>query len=198
METVPYSKTTSPLCAPRWARMTSAPISTEAARWTVRTFSWSRVYSAIGVRTRRESRHPRAKPVYRSASSRNPCSERAAFHVRGASSRVAIRILDMSGRTVRRVTDTPRSKPAGELQQFNWDGLDDYGHPVPSGIYAIQVSGPSVRTQGSIIVLRYPRTNHQACRETAKTLADSLCAVPERRVRIRRRRLRACEAARMA
>jgi hypothetical protein len=84
----------------------------------------------------------------------NPCRGPAVFHVRGAASVVTVRIFDVSGRVVRNVGDARRTESAGESRQFNWNGLDDRGRPVPSGVYAIQVSGLSVRTQGSMIVLR--------------------------------------------
>jgi len=51
-------------------------------------------------------------------------------------SRVAIEVLDASGRSVRRLFSNPL--PAG-THQMQWDGLDDQGHPLPSGLYLLRL-----------------------------------------------------------
>jgi hypothetical protein len=59
-----------------------------------------------------------------------------------------------SGRLARNLRDATPGESADESRRMDWNGLDDHGRPVPSGIYAIQASVCTVQTQGSIIVLR--------------------------------------------
>ncbi len=50
----------------------------------------------------------------------------------------SINILDDSGAVVR--TIDVGTQPAGNIE-FNWDGTDDSGNPLPAGNYAVQVEG---------------------------------------------------------
>jgi hypothetical protein len=43
---------------------------------------------------------------------------------------------------------------AAGLHQVNWDGLDDAGHPLPSGIYRCQMTASAFTCQGDIEIRR--------------------------------------------
>jgi len=53
-----------------------------------------------------------------------------------AGTRAAIGVFDVKGRLVRRLID--RGHDAGR-HSIMWDGADDRGRPVPSGIYFLRI-----------------------------------------------------------
>ncbi len=62
-----------------------------------------------------------------------------------------VRIVDLSGRLVRRLQDGWAT--AGP-QQIHWDGRDRNGAPVQSGIYFVAVDGAGVQARGKLTVSR--------------------------------------------
>jgi hypothetical protein len=64
---------------------------------------------------------------------------------------VSIRIYDVAGRCVRRLTD--RTLPEG-VHPFSWDGLDDSGRQVSAGIYMVRARSGKFRTTSKILFIR--------------------------------------------
>ncbi|MBN2363721.1 hypothetical protein JXL83_06285, partial [candidate division WOR-3 bacterium] len=52
---------------------------------------------------------------------------------------VSLRIFDLSGRTIRTLAV---NRSLSENAQFEWDGNDDFGSEVSSGIYRVELSSP--------------------------------------------------------
>jgi hypothetical protein len=79
----------------------------------------------------------------------NPACE-VRFVVPGGGEAVRLEVFAVSGRRVRTVPLGPR--PAG-THSFVWNGLDDRGAPVPSGVYFVRVScGGSTAAQKLLVV----------------------------------------------
>jgi hypothetical protein len=75
------------------------------------------------------------------------------FHVPSAGW-VSAYIVDASGRLVRNLFDGGHPNTyAGELS-FTWDGRDDCGRRMPSGVYLARVAGPDGVRIGSIVLAR--------------------------------------------
>ncbi len=70
-----------------------------------------------------------------------------------ASASVSVRILDASGRTIRRLIPDSRAVPAAGIV---WDGRDEHGRPVANGVYLarFEQSGPSRRSPLRLIRVR--------------------------------------------
>lgn len=66
-------------------------------------------------------------------------------------SSVVLRIFDLAGRQVREI-------PAGQLQsgstRIDWDGTDDSGAALPSGMYSVQVEGAGLPECRTVMLLR--------------------------------------------
>jgi hypothetical protein len=67
-------------------------------------------------------------------------------------SRVSIFVADPSGRAVRQLLQG-ETRAAG-FHTLWWDGRDDAGRSVPSGVYRVVLDGGGGKASGSIIVLR--------------------------------------------
>jgi hypothetical protein len=81
----------------------------------------------------------------------NPSRGRTMFSLRGASSPVRIRILDVLGRQVRALAPTGAGRESARIE---WDGRDDHGRAVPSGLYVIAASGAGREARRSLLMLR--------------------------------------------
>ena len=81
----------------------------------------------------------------------NPFQGWTAISLQGASTARSVRILDVSGRTVR--TLEPSSSRGGTARVL-WDGRDARGHPVPAGLYNLLATGRGAAARGSVMVLR--------------------------------------------
>jgi flagellar hook assembly protein FlgD len=57
------------------------------------------------------------------------------------SDRARVRVFDVSGRLVKELVDG--KVPTGELQQVTWDGKDEKGKRVSSGIYYVRLESRS-------------------------------------------------------
>jgi hypothetical protein len=64
---------------------------------------------------------------------------------------VTLRVYDMAGRRVRTLVES--AKPAGWYDAV-WDGRDDEGRGVPSGVYAYELQAPLSREARKMVVLR--------------------------------------------
>ena len=53
--------------------------------------------------------------------------------------RVVLRVYDVAGRPVRTLVDDVRGT---DWYEVRWDGRDDYGHGVPSGVYLYKLTAP--------------------------------------------------------
>jgi len=80
--------------------------------------------------------------------SRSPC--RASFHL-AAEGPVSLEIVDVAGRMIRGLLDGPH--PAGEYSVI-WDGRDDAGREVPSGVYWTRILTAEGATTGRIVLAR--------------------------------------------
>ena len=69
----------------------------------------------------------------------------------GRSQHVAVRIFDASGRQVRQLLD--RRVAAGSTVVM-WDGRDDHGVPVASGVYTTAVSAGAALETNKIVLIR--------------------------------------------
>jgi len=79
----------------------------------------------------------------------NPRTE-LAYSV-AAAGPVRLRILDPRGRAVRTLVDGPRAAGAHTVI---WDGADDKGRPMPSGVYLVQLVADSQQRRGKITLVR--------------------------------------------
>jgi hypothetical protein len=67
-----------------------------------------------------------------------------------SSQRIVLTVYDLSGRLVRRLVDATSS--AGE-HSVTWDGYDESGGRVASGVYSIQLqAGASTRTKRVVLL----------------------------------------------
>lgn len=64
------------------------------------------------------------------------------------SEQVSVRLFDVRGRLIRRLQDGPMTEGS---QSVRWDGLDDAGRAVSSGVYFYQVIGESFRHTQRVI-----------------------------------------------
>lgn len=78
-------------------------------------------------------------------------SDAAIWFMLDRESKVSVTISDLSGRRVREVI--PANIPAG-LRSIEWDGLDESGRPVPSGVYYYVLSIDSSQTTGPMVLVR--------------------------------------------
>jgi hypothetical protein len=70
----------------------------------------------------------------------------------GVPERVDLAIYDLSGRLVRRLlSDSPRAAAAHSAA---WDGLDERGFRVASGVYLVRLSTPSGTVAGKVVLLK--------------------------------------------
>jgi len=67
-------------------------------------------------------------------------------------SAVDVRIVDSSGREVRRLLDGSH-RPVG-VAQLTWDGRDDSGQPLPSGVYFCEVEAGEYRATRKMTLLK--------------------------------------------
>lgn len=81
----------------------------------------------------------------------NPCRDRVTFSLRGASSSVRVRIFDLQGKLVRSLE---RSASGGANTRIDWDGRDEQGRAVASGMYAVTAAGGGLEARRSVLVLR--------------------------------------------
>jgi hypothetical protein len=65
---------------------------------------------------------------------------------------VSLRVYDVTGRLVRTLVDDPTT--AGYNRQVTWNGLDDAGKRVPSGIYFYRMVAPDRRVSRKMILLK--------------------------------------------
>jgi hypothetical protein len=65
--------------------------------------------------------------------------------------RVSLRIFDVSGRVVRTLVDRHQS---GSLHTIEWNGTDDRGHSVPSGVYFYLLEAPGVSETRRMVLSR--------------------------------------------
>ncbi len=79
----------------------------------------------------------------------NPRTE-IVYTVQGPESRVSLRVYDLAGRLVRHLVD--KISPAGD-HHTHWDGTDDAGKRVVSGIYLYQLVTDEVITSRKMILL---------------------------------------------
>jgi hypothetical protein len=67
------------------------------------------------------------------------------------SGRVSVCVFDLAGRRVRTLADEAR--PAGEAE-VHWDGLDDAGRPVASGVYLVRLRSAGLDESRRVLRLR--------------------------------------------
>jgi len=63
----------------------------------------------------------------------------------------SVRIIDITGRLVRRLKD---GWTQAGTQEIRWDGRDGRGAPVGSGIYFVTIDAAGVRARGKVAVAR--------------------------------------------
>ena len=83
----------------------------------------------------------------------NPATEIAydVPEVEGSEGRVTLRIYNLTGQVVRRLVDAPH---APGRYRVTWDGRDDLGHPVASGVYFYQMEVGVFRDVKRMLLLR--------------------------------------------
>jgi len=69
-----------------------------------------------------------------------------------AADRISVQVVDVQGQTVRTLIPG-RAMPAG-LNRIAWDGTDDSGSPVASGVYLYRISGTSFNGTGRCLLAR--------------------------------------------
>jgi flagellar hook assembly protein FlgD len=61
---------------------------------------------------------------------------------------VSVRLFDLNGRLVRRLEESAHLEG---VQEWTWDGRDDAGRPVTSGVYFYQVVGETFRATRKLV-----------------------------------------------
>jgi hypothetical protein len=69
-----------------------------------------------------------------------------------AQAHVSLKIYDVSGRLVRILVD--ETKGAGQSHSVRWDGTDDLGQALPSGIYFCQFVAKEISQTRKVILLK--------------------------------------------
>jgi hypothetical protein len=93
-----------------------------------------------------------AVPLVRHYASPNPFGVATAIHYQlGSSGAVWLAVYDVNGRRVKLLED--RVAGAGQYQAM-WDGTDDAGRPVPSGVYVYRFGGAVPVTSGRLVFAR--------------------------------------------
>jgi hypothetical protein len=64
---------------------------------------------------------------------------------------VTVGVCDVSGRHVRTLADGYQSQGA---QSVDWDGTDDSGAPVATGIYFYRMSAPGIKASRKMLLLK--------------------------------------------
>jgi flagellar hook assembly protein FlgD len=67
---------------------------------------------------------------------------------------VSAQILDVSGRVVRELFNGTRSSAHAGPFSLTWDGRDDAGRRVASGVYVARVDGPLGMSTSRVVVAR--------------------------------------------
>jgi hypothetical protein len=67
---------------------------------------------------------------------------------------VTVRIYSMSGARVRTLVAASPVGNAATLTQASWDGRDEQGRPVASGLYVVSIQGAGLQSQLKVDVLR--------------------------------------------
>ena len=80
----------------------------------------------------------------------NPVRASAVFRVAGAQGTASVRILDSLGRLVRELA----VRAGGEYAEISWDGRDEHGDRVPSGVYHALVVSGTRRGATKLVVIR--------------------------------------------
>jgi flagellar hook assembly protein FlgD len=65
--------------------------------------------------------------------------------------RVQLAVFDVSGRLVRRLVDGERRAGA---ETAVWNGTDEFGAKVRSGMYFVRLAGPQIRETRKLILLK--------------------------------------------
>ena len=105
-----------------------------------------------GSETSVGERESRPESFALSANYPNPFNAETIIGFRlGVETDVAIRIFDAAGRAVRLLT-AGRFNPGGF--ELTWDGRDDGGRAVSSGVYFYHLSAPGHRATRSMVLLR--------------------------------------------
>jgi hypothetical protein len=73
------------------------------------------------------------------------------FEFVGASGRVSLAVYDVNGARVRTLVDEWQSAGGGEV---HWDGHDDHGNAVSSGVYFCRIVAPGVDTSRRMVLLK--------------------------------------------
>jgi hypothetical protein len=60
-------------------------------------------------------------------------------------------VYDLQGAVIRTLA---RAQAIAGLHEFHWDGRDDFGHKVPSGVYLLRASAGSKRQTARVLLLR--------------------------------------------
>ncbi len=82
----------------------------------------------------------------------NPFSERTTIEYRvDQPTQVQVRIYDVQGRLVRNLTDAYQTSGT---HQVEWDGYDDSGSPLPSGVYFYQLQAGDAVSAKNVIQIR--------------------------------------------
>jgi hypothetical protein len=111
-----------------------------------------RIYAGSAQLTHVGDQDGQPPAIVFAGASPNPFNPRTnlAFSVRSAG-RTQVRLFDARGRLVRSLLD--EELPAG-LQAVTWDGTDDAGHGLPSGIYLVQIVARGLVANGEVTLVR--------------------------------------------
>ncbi len=108
------------------------------------------LYGIPGVEEKEEFTHTQAFSlnVYP-----NPCRQTLGIRLSAlASDRVSLKVYDVSGRVVK--TLLHNQSLTSEAQSLRWDGVDDHGRKVPSGIYFVQLKTLEKQKVQKVILLK--------------------------------------------
>jgi flagellar hook assembly protein FlgD len=84
----------------------------------------------------------------------NPFNPSTSIRYRvGSSSRVTLAIYDVNGRLVRHLFDDDVTG-SNEEHVLMWDGSDNRGQPVASGVYFVRMHTPSLAEARKMVLLK--------------------------------------------
>jgi flagellar hook assembly protein FlgD len=76
------------------------------------------------------------------------------YQITGNPNQVSLKVYDVSGRLVRVLVNSPTSNLEPGTYQLLWDGRDDQGKALPSGVYFLRLETDASRLTRKAVLTR--------------------------------------------